>query len=1252
MGERWRITLLGALRAERAGRVIDRFRSRKAAALLATLALRPGRDHAREELVERLWPECEPRAGRGNLSRELTSLRRQLEPPGVPPGAVLCAGRDRIRLAAAAVETDAAAFEDAIAAARRASGAAERAAQLARAVALYDGELLPGHYDDRVLAERDRLRAAFLASAHELVLAEERAGHPDRAIGLARRAAAADPLREEARRDVMRLLAASGRPDEALRQYRDLERRLVGELGAPPSAVTRDLAREVLRRAGTSAPTPNSRSGAAPAPPSSIPSAADGHAGPAPPVPAGLVALLAIDLPAGAAAAALRELVTAHAGRVARERDGVLVAAFARASDALASVLAARREIPGAQDRRTALDAGEVAAVAADGMSSAGGTLDAALRRATDVLLAASPGEILGSERAAAFLHRGRTGDLAARFRPLGAFRLGAAAEPERLFRIEPGGEAADRVFPAPRAAPAYAGNLPLRLTRFLGRDAEIARLRGLLAGERRRLITITGPAGVGKTRVAVETAEHAAEAFGGGVRFVSLADVADPALVEPALIAALHLEPSRDLPPLDQLAEALAAGSSLIVLDNLEHLGDGGAAVVRRLLERVPTLACLVTSRVRLGLDGERVVALDPLPLPVAGATGRGAMSPERVAAAASVQLLVDRAQALRPDFQVTVANAAAVAEICRRLDGLPLALEIAATRLDALTPARLLEQLERRADDLVARARDVPARHRSLRTALDWSFRLLEPELRRLLARLSVFRGGFSVEAAERVCEDPRALERLERLRARSLVQIEPEAPASEARFRLLETVREYAAARLGARAGRALARRHAGWCLALAERARPKLDGPEQAGWLDRLEAERANFVAALDRLAASAAAAKDGAAARARAGAGHGLGLRLAATLGPFWLARGPAAEGMRRLSAFLGPSRGRGAARARGLLWAGALALALGDAAGAQALLDRALALHRDRRDRRGAAMTLGYLVYAARFRGDVDRGEALAAECLAVSRETGDGALVANALHLRSLIAAARSDLERARALEEESLALYRELGDARLSGRSLLALGVFANARGDFGPALDLFEEALGLFRRVGDRRLAAYALLNVGGARLNRGDVAGAVPFAEEAASIFRDLGEALGGARACLVLGAAACERGDLADARARLGEALARTRRAGNRSGVPDILEQLAKVSRRQGEADRAVRLLGATERLRESLGALGGEAEVAERERQHAALRAALGAEAFERALAAGRALDLDRAVAYALGEPASGAAREVSAGRR
>ena len=602
----------------------------------------------------------------------------------------------------------------------------------------------------------------------------------------------------------------------------------------------------------------------------------------------------------------------------------------------------------------------------------------------------------------------------------------------------------------------------PLRFTRFFGREAERAALRDWrMAPE--RLATLTGPGGSGKTRLAAEAASEAAADLCGPVCFAGLADVRDARQIPAAIADALGLPRAATAEPLEQVVTMLSAlPPALLVLDNFEHLVDRGASVVLSLLTRLPTLRCLVTSRRRLALPGEREFPVSPLPLPEQGG------SPEQAVRAASVGLFLDRAQAVRPDFQITRSNAAAVADLCRLLEGIPLAIEMVAARAQVLTPAQMRDRLEDRFALLTHRRGAGGDRHQSLWTALAWSCDLLGPDLQRFFARLSVFRGGGTAEAAQAVCEEPQALEFLTQLRERSLITLAES--GAEMRFRQMETLREFAAEQLSAAQKTALRRRHSDHFREMADAAHPCLTGPDQAQWLDRLEADRENLHLALAEWQADHQGVQES--------------LQMAGSLWRFWAVRGHYAAGRERLTAALARPGGTDNTRARAANGAGNLARAQGDYDAAEAHFSEALALVSGPDDAFFQAVCVCNLGMVAMHREDYAQATALHERALTLRREIGDRPGIAFALQSLGLVAYHQRDYLRAQVLLEETLSLCCALDHPGGQMWAVGTLGAVAYELGDIDASERLHGEALELSLTLRDHEalfslLASFAML-----------------------------------------------------------------------------------------------------------------------------------------------------------------------------
>ncbi len=1199
----WKIEFFGWLRLEQEDRIITRFRTQKTAVLLAYLAYYRDRSHPREELINMLWPDCDPEAGRRSLSVALSSLRHQMEPPGVTVGAVIAADRISIRLNSALVMTDVADFESAL---QRASQTGDDTAQgrlLTEAADLYRGEFLPGFYEDWVLAERERLAESLLGALQRLIAHLESEGDFKQAIAFACRALGADPLREQSYRDLMHLYRATGRHSTALRQYNELKRILREELDIAPNAESRKLADEIMAERQTAGETQDSEI--------STDADAEGDmsitAGPRRPFssirapqtlvipPFGTVTFLLLDIQDSSALRqqgeeALKQALEAydkqtrktiqkHGGQVVREAGEVLWAAFARASDAIAAAIESHQWLdthhgssePGMIQllplrARSALHTGEVGS---KGEGFFGSDLDHAAR----LLAATHGGQLLCSEATAALLsHALEPGP---RLIDLGIYRLRGVENPERLFQVNYPG-VPERKFPPPAAEHGYSGTLPFQVTRFFGREPELAELQEIVLGTETRLVTITGPGGTGKTRLSLESARRLLAPLQGAVWFVPLAEIRDPDLIIESVLDAIGMQRTVGVEPVEQVVEASSRQPALLVLDNFEHLVTEGAPVIQALLERAALLKCMVTSRRLLNLEGEREFPLSPLPPP------EETNSPEQLVLNASVRLFLDRAQAVRPDFQVTKRNASAVAQLCRRLEGIPLALELAAARAQVLTSAQMLARSVQRFDLLVSRQRGIAARHRTMRAAVDWSYQLLTPELQKFFARLSVFRGGWTLEAVEAVCEVPSALDLLTELRECSIIQ--GRVVEAEMRFQMLETMREFAMEGLDSDERARLERRHAEYYLALAERANLELRGPEQVAWLNRLSADHDNLRAALEW---SKSNVDD-----------EETGLRFGYALWRFWYARGHLSEGRKQLADVLALTSEHTIARAKALNIAGAVAYYESNLVAARTFYEESLTIHRELGDKQNTAFLLNNLACVADDQGDYAR----------------------------------------ARPLYEEAIALYREIGDQWGIANSLLNLGTDFYSQGDIATARSLYEESLDILNQLGDKFSIAHLLLNLGDALKEESDLVGSRTAYEEALALYRELEHANGIADCLDRFGRIAYEEGDYDKARSLFEEALAIRIELEGRQGLILSLESFGVLALAEGKAERSARLFGAAAALRKKIGIPLPPTEQRRQDKYLDALHRLLSEKEYASAWQSGEALDWEKATAYLLEE--------------
>jgi predicted ATPase/class 3 adenylate cyclase len=874
----------------------------------------------------------------------------------------------------------------------------------------------------------------------------------------------------------------------------------------------------------------------------------------------------------------LRDAVEAHGGFVFKTVGDAIYAAFSTAPEAVEAALDAQKSLlfegweeAGPLRVRMALRTGTAE-------ERGGDYFGPTMNRVARLLSAGHGGQVLLSLSTQELVRDQLPPG--AGLRDLGVRRLKDLFGYEHVFQLT----APDlpSSFPPLKTLDVRLNNLPIQPTPLLGREREVAEIADLLRRADLRLLTLTGTGGTGKTRLALQSAAELIDEFEDGVFFVALAPISDPELVASTVAGALSVSESAGRALKEDLRDYLSKRELLLVLDNFEQVVDA-APLVAELLSGCPGLKVLVTSRTPLRIYGEHEYAVRPLQL-----VDPGHLPPiETLRQNEAIRLFTERAHAAKADFSLTNENAPAVAEICARLEGLPLAMELAAARIKLLSPQAICSRLSNPLKFLTGGARDLPERQRTLRGAIAWSHALLDEGEQDLFARLSVFSGGCALEAVEAICDAEGdsmvdILEGLSSLVDKSILRQE-ERLEEEPRFVMLETIREYARERLDVSGNAEDVRRlHAEYFLALAEQGESNLQETEEATWLERLDVEHDNMRAALSWTLESEEAE---------------LGLRLAGTLWRFWWMRGHYGEGRRWLEEALAKDGRPSAVRAKAL-------------------------------------EAVGWL---ADDQGDIDRAVAAAEEGLRISaRIEVHSRVTASFLRMLGSAAYVRGDHDQAAQLYEESLALSREARDERSVASSLLQLGNVSGDRGDHEEAKTFYEEGLALARKLDDRALLASALISVGAEFLLQGDHEQGAVLNEEAAGLYRERGNRGGLQYALDNLGWAALMRGDQQQAEVLHRESLALSRQLGDKLVAAEALDGLACSASARGEAESVARLFGAAEALRAEVGYRQEPREHALREPYLAAARPRLAKSTWDAAWAEGRRLSFEEAIAYAL----------------
>ncbi len=711
--------------------------------------------------------------------------------------------------------------------------------------------------------------------------------------------------------------------------------------------------------------------------------------------------------------------------------------------------------------------------------------------------------------------------------------------------------------------------NLPAATTSFIGREKERAEIKSLV--EKNRLVTLAGAGGIGKTRLSLETVHPLLHAFPDGVWFIELAPLSDPALVPQTMVSTLGLIDQAGRSALDILTDFLPTKRALLILDNCEHLIQTCAQLAETLLRTCPDLHMLTTSREALGVPGEITFSVPALSVP----EFEQSFVIETLTKYEAVQLFIERARTALPGFVLTQNNVRAVTQVCHQLDGIPLALELAAARIKMMSLEEIASHLNDRFHLLTGGARTALPRHQTLQAMIDWSHDLLSDPERILLRRLSVFAGGWSLEAAESICQGEgidagEILDLLTQLLNKSLLITERE-QGRETRYHMLETIRQYAREKLWAAGEGAMMRQqHLAYFLDLAERAEPNLRAFDMAIWLDRLETEHDNISLAMEWALESDVEAE----------------LRLASALWWFWHIRDHKSEGTEWLERALSIetmesgdqplTAGRAMIRGKALYVAGFLRLMFWETDKAKMLSEESLALFQELgpEGKRGMAYALWNLGVVAGQQPDLRQMKELMQESLALFHEVGDKFGIAQSISHDAATELGDSDYERARALAEECLVLRKEIGDKDGIAISLIDLGYLASQQGDYKQAVTLCEAGLTLFRELGNKWGIYMALVHLGLAAQGRGRYGQATTVLEEALAFAQDSGNKFLSARGLRHLGEVAAAQGDYKEAEMRYEEEVAIGRQIGNTGQIAAGIRGMGKVAWAQGEYGQA------------------------------------------------------------------------------
>ncbi|MBS1517822.1 MAG: tetratricopeptide repeat protein [Bacteroidetes bacterium] len=780
-------------------------------------------------------------------------------------------------------------------------------------------------------------------------------------------------------------------------------------------------------------------------------------------------------------------------------------------------------------------------------------------------------------------------------FRDLGERRLKDVIEPIKLYQVE--SEGLRKEFPPLKTLDARPNNLPIQLTNFIGREEEIKHAKEILKDN--RLLTLTGSGGAGKTRFSLQTGAYMIDDFANGVWFIELEAISEPDSLNVELINVFGLkeEPNKNIEEI--LAEYLLEKEILIILDNCEHIVSACAELAERLLSSCPKLKIIATSREALNCKGEQTYRIPPLSLPDTNYNN----TPEQLTQYESVRLFIERALAVNPKFRVTNENAPAMAEVCSRLDGIPLAIELAAARTKILSLEKIYERLDDRFNLLTGGNRTALPRQQTLRALIDWSYDLLSENEKILWSRLSVFSGGWTLEAAEEVCSDEiiskyEILDLLSQLTEKSVIIYD----LTKDRYRILESLKDYGIKKLSD--GNDIFIKHLNYFSELSERAKPELLGENTKLWMHIIEADHSNFISAIEWSVRNENTEK---------------GVQTAAALGRFWNITGQYSTGIRLIENILESSATLGkSSKVKVLNWIGSFKSAQGDYEQAKKYYEEILNIRKESGDKSGIAGSIHNLGNVSLSQGDYEQAKKYYEESLAIYKEIGDKKGIATPILSLGNIALNQGDYEQAKKYYEESLVIKKEIGDKDGIARSINNLGNVAYYKGDYEQAKKYYKESLHICEEIGSKNGIAALISNLGSVASNQGEYEQAKKYYEESLDIRKKIGNKNGIAESIKNVGNVAYDQGDYNQAKKLYEESLAIYKEIGYKIGMADSLNYLGNSAYRLGEFEMAIKLLSAAEKALESMGAVLDKKEQKIKDENIENLREQLSDEEFEK----------------------------------